>query len=193
MKKLSVIIICFMVIVTFMYCNNDKEKTVEPTTKSSADQVKRGAYLVRIMGCHDCHTPKIFGPTGPSLDTTKLLSGHPAEMPLAKIDKTVLKDWSLMGPLLTSFAGQWGVSFAANISSDTATGIGKWTFEQFKIALKQGKFKGANEGRMLLPPMPYQNFENINDEDLADIFAYLKSTRPVNNLVPSAIPPQQIP
>lgn len=182
-----------MVIVTFMYCNNDKEKTVEPTTKSSADQVKRGAYLVRIMGCHDCHTPKIFGPTGPSLDTTKLLSGHPAGMPLAKIDKAVLKDWSLMGPLLTSFAGQWGVSFAANISSDTATGIGKWTFEQFKIALKQGKFKGAKEGRMLLPPMPYQNFENINDEDLADIFAYLKSTKPVNNLVPSAIPPQQIP
>ena len=132
MKKIFVIFVCLTAVVTLMYCNNEKEKTVTATVKTKDDQIKRGAYLVRIMGCHDCHTPKVFGPTGPSLDTTRLLSGHPASMPLAKIDKNVLKDWSLMGPLLTSFAGQWGVSFAANISSDTATGIGSWTFEQFK-------------------------------------------------------------
>lgn len=193
MKKISVICICLTTVVTLMFCNSEKEKTVTASTKTKEDQVKHGAYLVRIMGCHDCHTPKIFGPTGPSLDTTKLLSGHPSGMPLAKIDKNVLKDWSLMGPLLTSFAGQWGVSFAANISSDTATGIGSWTFDQFKITLTKGKYKGAMEGRMLLPPMPYQNFENIADEDLADIFAYLKSTKPINNLVPLPIPPPQIP
>ena len=193
MKKIFVIFVCITAVVTLMYCNNEKEKTVTAAAKTKDDQIKRGAYLVRIMGCHDCHTPKVFGPTGPSWDTTRLLSGHPASMPLAKIDKNVLKDWSLMGPLLTSFAGQWGVSFAANISSDTATGIGSWTFEQFKTTLKKGRYKGAMEGRMLLPPMPYQNFENINDEDLSDIFTYLKSTKPISNLVPAPIPPQQIP
>jgi mono/diheme cytochrome c family protein len=27
--------------------------------------LKRGAYLVGIMGCHECHTPLKMGPKGP--------------------------------------------------------------------------------------------------------------------------------
>ncbi len=46
------------------------------------DPVERGKYLVTIMGCHDCHTPKVPGPGGaPQLDTARLLSGHPENLP----------------------------------------------------------------------------------------------------------------
>ena len=31
---------------------------------ASSVQVERGAYLVRAMGCNDCHTPLKMGPRG---------------------------------------------------------------------------------------------------------------------------------
>ena len=39
--------------------------------------VQRGEYLVKIMGCNDCHTPWKMGPQGPEPDMTRFLSGHP--------------------------------------------------------------------------------------------------------------------
>ncbi|HEX2975588.1 MAG TPA: hypothetical protein VHO68_06595, partial [Bacteroidales bacterium] len=48
-------------------------------------------------------------------------------------------------------------------------------------------YKGIENSRTLLPPMPWQNFGNAKDEDLRAIFAYLKSTPPVSNIVPAAI------
>ena len=30
-----------------------------PKTPPPPEQVKRGAYLVSVTGCHDCHSPKI--------------------------------------------------------------------------------------------------------------------------------------
>src|SRR5690349_9492357 len=39
--------------------------------------VERGKMLVVGGGCHDCHTPKKMGPTGPEADLDKALSGHP--------------------------------------------------------------------------------------------------------------------
>ena len=39
--------------------------------------VERGRYLVNVIGCSDCHTPKKMGPQGPELDESRLLSGHP--------------------------------------------------------------------------------------------------------------------
>ncbi|CAN5457107.1 hypothetical protein BH10BAC3_BH10BAC3_34150 [soil metagenome] len=50
---------------------------------------------------------------------------------------------------------------------------------------------GLNNGRMLLPPMPWQGYAKATDEDLKDIFAYLKTTKPVHNVVPPPIPPKQ--
>jgi hypothetical protein len=58
---------------------------------------------------------------------------------------------------------------------------------QFKKALSEGKYKGLDGNRMLLPHMPWQNYRNIKDEDLKAVFAFLKSTKPVKNVVPQAI------
>lgn len=144
---------------------------------------ERGKYLVTVLGCHDCHSPKILTPQGPKPDPQRLLSGHPSQEPIAKIDTSLLGDWIFFNPGATAFVGPWGVSYASNISSDI-TGIGSWTEQQFFTALKKGKYKGLENSRPLLPPMPWFNYVQAKDEDLKAIFAYLKSTKPVSNVVP---------
>jgi mono/diheme cytochrome c family protein len=179
-------------VVTVVSCNQAESKPAVADNIISPDSLlKHGHYLVTIMGCNDCHSPKVFGPHGPEPDTSRLLSGHPADMPIAKIDTNTTKSWVLFNMTATAIVGPWGVSFAANISSD-ATGIGNWTETQFAKALREGKSKGLDGARMLLPPMPWPCYTQLKDEDLKAIFAYLKSTRPIRNIVPAPIPPSQI-
>ncbi|UFH53745.1 c-type cytochrome [Spirosoma sp. KNUC1025] len=163
-----------------------------PTKKINVKQnqalIKQGEYLVGIMGCNDCHSPKTMGPNGPQVVPDKVLSGYPAGRPLPALNPAAQKDWVLFNGDNTAAVGPWGVSFAANLTSD-ATGIGNWSEEQFKMALKQGKSKGLASNRMLLPPMPWTNYRTIKDEDVKAIFAYLKSTKPVANVVPAPMPP----
>lgn len=150
--------------------------------------IKKGEYLVGIMGCGDCHSPKTMGPQGPEPVAGKQLSGYPADRPVPARNADALKDWVLFNGDNTAAAGPWGVSFAANLTSD-ATGIGNWSEEQFKRALTQGKAKGLANNRPLLPPMPWPNYRTMKDEDIKAVFAYLKSTKPVSNVVPAPIPP----
>jgi hypothetical protein len=133
-----------------------------------------------------------MGPNGPEIIPELLLSGYPSDRPIVKFGDPMLKEgFSMFYPDLTAAAGPWGVSFAANLTPDP-TGIGAWTEEQFKRALKEGKFKGIEGSRMLLPPMPWFNFTGLKDEDASAIFAYLKSIKPVINVVPQPIPPDQM-
>jgi len=144
------------------------------------------------MGCHDCHSPKDVTPQGAALIPDLLLSGYQSAKPSAPPDAAFIKDgWALITMDLTTAAGPWGVSYSANLTSDQ-TGIGNWTFENFKRALKEGKFKGLENGRTLLPPIPWSNFVNIHDEDLEAIYAYLQATKPVNNVVPMPVMPEEI-
>tara|TARA_R110002094_G_scaffold3622_1_gene11771 strand:- start:315 stop:614 length:300 start_codon:yes stop_codon:yes gene_type:complete len=87
---------------------------------------------------------------------------------------------------LTAAVGPWGTSFAANLTPDE-TGIGNWSEAQFLKAIKEGKFKGMENTRPLLPPMPWTEYRNFTDEDLKAIFAYLKTIKPIDNVVPAAI------
>jgi hypothetical protein len=89
---------------------------------------------------------------------------------------------------LTSWVGPWGISYAANLTSD-ATGIGNWTESAFITALRKGKYEGIESGRSLLPPMPSAMYTSMSDDELKAIFAFLKSTKPINNVVPLAQPP----
>lgn len=171
----------------------------KPKTESSNNDVltqeqlvQRGDYLVFVNGCNDCHSPKRMGQQGLEVIPELMLSGYQADVPLPPVDKNVLKKgWLLMTADLNAAVGPWGVSFAANLTSDQ-TGIANWPEENFIRALKEGKFKGIEGGRNLLPPMPWQNFARTPVEDLRAIFAYLKSTKPVRNIVPLAIAPEDI-
>ena len=193
MKKSTYLIQALLgVLILFSGCSNSpKPEVAAEIEHTPGDLVKRGEYLVTIMGCNDCHSPKSMGPQGPQIIPELLLSGYPADRPLLKVNDAAIKNgWALINEDITMAAGPWGVSFAANLTSDP-TGIGSWTEENFKRALKEGKYKGMPGGRTLLPPMPWFNFANISDEDVSAIFAYLKSTNPVRNVVPAPIPPVQ--
>jgi len=192
MKQILPFALCMLVAgIIFYSCGQPPVQTSQSAVPISKDSlIKRGHYLVSVMGCGDCHSPKIFGPHGPEEDTSRLLSGHPSSIPIAFVDTAAAKNWLLFNGMLTAAVGPWGVSFSANLTSDS-TGIGNWTEEQFATALRKGKSKGLMSNRDLLPPMPWFNYRNLNEEDFKAIFAYLKSTKPVKNVVPTAIPPTQ--
>ncbi|HZB12927.1 MAG TPA: diheme cytochrome c-553 [Chryseolinea sp.] len=167
-------------------------KNSQPTTEQTILQneetlIERGKYLVTISGCNDCHSPKIMSAQGPEPDPSRLLSGHIQDEKLPPMHTNAGKDgWVNFNMNTTAAVGPWGVSFAANLTPDE-TGIGTWTFEQFKTAIQKGKYKGLEESRMLLPPMPWQVYKNIKEDDLKAIYVYLKSLPPINNLVPQPI------
>ena len=149
---------------------------------------QRGAYLVRAMGCHDCHTPWKLGPKGPEPDMSRALSGHPADFVVPAPPKLPGPwTWSAVATN-TAFAGPWGISFTANLTPDLETGLGKWTPETFIAALRTGRHEG--KGRPLLPPMPWPMIRNLNDEDLRAVFAYLQSIPPIRNRVPAPVDPE---
>src|SRR5438046_1238906 len=93
-------------------------------TKAPADQVAKGKALVMHGMCHDCHTPKTFGPKGMDFDWSKSLSGFPADAKLPPIDKKALAPgyWILGNGDLMAWVGPWGVSYAANLTPDPQTG-----------------------------------------------------------------------
>ncbi len=203
MKKIPVLFASLTVVVAtaVIACNSDKNSSqnnegvalVDGVTEASAKEtlVKRGQYLVTIMGCQDCHSPKVMTPQGPAIDSSRMFSGHPASMPVPKVDVSSLQSWVLLNHNGTAYAGPWGISFAANISSD-GTGIGNWSEAQFFKAMREGKYKGLDNTRPMMPPMPWTMYRYASDEDLKAIFAYLKSTAPVENAVPAPIPPDQL-
>jgi hypothetical protein len=165
--------------------NNNGTSTAGNKGLDSSALVKRGEYLVNSIGCDDCHSPKRMGEHGPEIIPELRFSGFPSKGTVPPIDTNVVKNgWALFAPDLTSAVGQWGQSFAANITSD-ATGIGNWPEENFIRAIRKGKFKGLEGSRDLLPPMPWFAYKNMNDEDLRSIYYYLKTTKPVENVVPA--------
>ena len=190
-----VMLCCIASVFLLSYCAKPTEEN--QTTPFAADpeyggyesQAKWGEHLVAICGCNDCHTPKKMGPQGPEPDMSKMLSGHPAGMPAADVDRKMLESKGVAATdLMTAWIGPWGISYAANLTSDE-TGIGAWQESNFILAIREGKFKGIATSRPLLPPMPWQQYKNMTDDELKAIFAYLKSTPPVKNVVPEPTPP----
>ncbi len=168
----------------------DKDYKEVPDEKAMTlqDSIQHGKYLVKIIGCHDCHSPKKRTERGPQEIPELALSGFRAGDSLPPVNIEAMQSgWMLMNGQLTAFAGPWGISYSANLTSDD-TGIGTWTMERWKTAMREGKLKGDKNGRMILPPMPWENFAKLTDEDLESIFKYLKSTKPVNNPVPAPVP-----
>jgi mono/diheme cytochrome c family protein len=201
MKKLSVIIIIALAGTTFFLSQCTENKTSESANKKDTvlvgskanggyeSQTKWGEHLVMSLGCGDCHTPKKMGAGGPEDDSTLLLSGHPAKMPAPDVDRAAMESKGLVVTNdRTAWVGPWGVSYSANLTSDE-TGIGTWNEDQFIFAIRNGKLKGLAGSRSLLPPMPWPAFRNLNDDELKAIFAYLKSTKPISNMVPPPTPP----
>jgi len=170
--------------------NSNKVETLlnqqVPTELTTEALIAKGKYLATTSACHDCHSPKIMTPHGPIIDTTRILSGHPKENAVPDIRKT--NEWVMFNNEATAFVGPWGLSYAANLTPDD-TGTGSWSFEQFKTAIRKGKYKGLEGSRNLLPPMPWEMYQHFTDEDLLALFTFLQSIKPINNLVPNPVAP----
>jgi mono/diheme cytochrome c family protein len=164
----------------------------QPAAATRTARIKRGAYLVQVMSCNDCHTPLTMGPKGPEPDSSRLLSGHPEALVMPPAPTLPPGPWLVVSSATnTAWAGPWGVSFTANLTPDKETGLGAWTEEMFVAALRTGRHQG--KGRQILPPMPWPMIGQLTDADMKDVFAYLQSLPPVHNRVPAPVEPPEAP
>jgi mono/diheme cytochrome c family protein len=69
-------------------------------------------------------------------------------------------------PLKTPF----GTIYTSNITPDAETGIGTWSKEAFRRAMKDGVNR---TGHHLYPAFPYDQFTKVKDADIDAIYAYL--------------------
>lgn len=126
--------------------------------------LERGRYLVTLGGCADCHTPGYFlGKPDPN----RHLAGS---------------DVGFLVPGVGTFVGP-------NLTSDRATGLGDWTREDIKKALRTGE---RPDGRILSRIMPWPAIGQLDDADLDAIALYLKSLRPIRHEVQGPLGPDQI-
>jgi hypothetical protein len=178
----------FVLLIFFQISCTGKE---EPKPLTHEEMVARGKYLVTFGGCNDCHTPKNYTDMGPVPDTTKLLAGYfeGTMLPKADINMLAQNGWAMTESNFTAWVGPWGISYAANLTPDKATGIGTLSEEMFIKSLREGKWMGV--GRPLMPPMPWPGIGSATDEDLKCIYAYLMSVKPIHNAVPQPTPPDK--
>jgi len=192
MRKSNLLLCLVSIALLQVQCNSNEPKTLvagESTFNGFESQVEWGRHLVIVSACHDCHSPKKMTAEGMVIDSSRMLSGHIAGSPEPNVNKKEMQQKGLVVTNdLTTWVGPWGTSYTANLTSD-ATGIGNWTEAQFMLAIKEGKYKGLPGSRNLLPPMPWQMYRNLTDEELKAIFAYLQTTNPVKNIVPQPLPP----
>jgi hypothetical protein len=156
-----------------------------PLVKTETAAVKRGEYLVKSMGCWDCHTPHKLGEQGPEPDMSMWLAGHPADAALPSAPEPAGPWVASVAATMTAWAGPWGVSYTANLTPDSETGLGEWTEQQFIDTMRTGRRQGR--GRQILPPMPWPAISNLTDDDLKSIFAYLRAIPRVRNRVPDPV------
>ncbi|HSV46324.1 MAG TPA: c-type cytochrome [Ramlibacter sp.] len=119
--------------------------------------VERGKSLMEgIVACGNCHFAR--GPQGQPLAEKGLSGGMLFDEPPFK-------------------------AYAANITPDAETGIGKWTDAQLAKAIREGI---RPDKSVIGPPMPIEFYRHLSDQDLAAIIAYLRAQPPVKNAVPKS-------
>ena len=112
-----------------------------------------------VANCQECHT--------------QFAKGEPA------------RDKLFAGGRL--FAMPAGTVYSANLTPDPDTGLGKWTEEyfihKFRSYRPYAEGKSPPVGQESFTLMPWPAFSQMSDEDLAAIYAYLRTVKPVSNAV----------
>ncbi len=75
-----------------------------------------------------------------------------------------------------ALASPFGTFHVPNISPDPNDGIGRWSEAEFVTAMVEGT---APDGSHYYPAFPYPSYRNASVSDLRDMFAYLKTLKPV--------------
>jgi mono/diheme cytochrome c family protein len=75
-----------------------------------------------------------------------------------------------------AMATPFGTIYTTNITPDPATGIGRWTPDQFYESMHAGRSPTLG---LLYPAMPFASYTKVTRADSDAIFAYLRSIAPV--------------
>jgi mono/diheme cytochrome c family protein len=70
----------------------------------------------------------------------------------------------------------FGVIYSPNVTPDPDTGIGEWSFEDFKKAVRAGI---RADGAFLYPAMPFDSYTRITEDDLKALWAYFQTLQPI--------------
>jgi len=122
------------------------------------ERLARGQYLVTTIGCETCHS---------SHDWTQ--HGAP-----------IVASTELAGQELT-LKGFPGILVAPNLTSDPETGLANFSDDQIARAIREGI---KHDDTTLFPAMPYDEYKNMSDEDLAAVVVFLRSLAPIRNPLP---------
>ncbi|HEX6186497.1 MAG TPA: c-type cytochrome [Pyrinomonadaceae bacterium] len=155
-----------------------KDRAKAPATgvkfERTPARLERGRYIVESTAhCFQCHSDVDYSKPGAQPKPGKKGAGA----------------------VFAEDGMEWLV--APNITPDVETGAGSWTDEQLARAIREGI---GHDGRRLFPVMPYMNFRNMSDEDLASVITYIRSIEPVRNKLPktqipepakAAVPPHE--
>jgi mono/diheme cytochrome c family protein len=130
------------------------------TFEATPARLERGSYLVNaVYGCLACHSERDPNMPGMPPVAAKLGGG------------TVFGEGNdLPGRII-----------APNLTPDKETGAGNWTDDTLARAIREGI---GHDGRALFPLMPYINYRQMPDEDLASVIVYLRTLAPVKNSLP---------
>jgi mono/diheme cytochrome c family protein len=131
---------------------------------ASGTAVERGEYLVTLAGCKICHTPA--DDRGQPLPGLTLGGGEPFRDPGANMNLVA----------------------SVNITQDPS-GIAHYDEALFLEVIRSGQLSN----RTLSHVMPFEFFKNMTDDDIRDIFAFLKAQPPVKHRVSNTEPPTPCP
>jgi mono/diheme cytochrome c family protein len=141
---------------------NTMPKSAELQTRpDTTDQLAYGAYMTNASGCIECHTQ--VDDKGQKLPETSFAGGRDFKFPNGAVVRS------------------------ANITPDPATGIGKWTREEFI-----GRFKAYADSSYTPPTvapgefnsiMPWTMYAQMKESDLSAIYTYMKTIAPISNQV----------
>jgi mono/diheme cytochrome c family protein len=76
----------------------------------------------------------------------------------------------------------FGTIYSTNITPDLDTGIGRWSAQAFRRALREG---AARDGHLLYPAFPYIHYTRMSDQDIDLAYQYLMSRTPVRAAAPA--------
>ena len=179
MRRILLIVSLTLVIViagalTWIYGFLPRQRPApELVIEYTPELVARGDYLVNeVLLCLDCHSER---------DWTQY-SG-PAQPPLGAGRPCIDHDSKAVGINFGS-GGFPGRLCIQNITPDMETGIGAWTDGEIARAIREGV---SRDGRALFPVMPWFMYQQMSDEDVSAVIAYLRSMPPVNYYRPGQI------
>ncbi|MFC5497398.1 c-type cytochrome [Caenimonas terrae] len=82
----------------------------------------------------------------------------------------------------TALKTPFGTIYGSNITPDPETGIGGWSEDAFRRALREGV---SRDGHLLYPAFPYDHFTRLQDQDIAALYTFVMTRDPVRFVPPA--------